>query len=136
MDYDTELRDGPIGKDLKPVRNVAPLNGRFGPLGGLLLGGFDMWVANIFKFNPLGTLKHGKNDADSTGKAADHPVIDYPRPDGVLSFDRLTNVSFSATNHAEDEPCHLKLADPDLPIRVNLPGICRAGAALLPRWCV
>jgi len=120
-DYDTELREGPIGKDLKPVRNVAPLNGRFGPLGGLIVGGFDMWVANIFKFNPLGTLKHGKNDADSTGKAADHPVIDYPRPDGVLSFDRLTNVSFSATNHAEDEPCHLKLADPDIPIRVNLP---------------
>ncbi|MCF6272699.1 MAG: electron transfer flavoprotein-ubiquinone oxidoreductase [Rhodobacteraceae bacterium] len=120
-DYNTELRSGPIGKDLKPVRNVAPLNARFGPLGGLVFGGFDMWVANLFKFNPLGTLKHGKNDAESTGKAADYPVIDYPRPDGVLSFDRLTNVSFSATNHAEDEPVHLKLADPELPIRVNLP---------------
>ena len=120
-DYDTELREGPIGKDLKPVRNVAPLNARFGPLGGLLLGGFDMWVRTLFKFNPFGTLKHSKTDAESTGKAADYPVIDYPRPDGVLSFDRLTNVSFSATNHAEDEPCHLKLADPDLPIRVNLP---------------
>ena len=120
-EYNTGLREGPIGKDLKPVRNVAPLNARFGPLGGMVFGGFDMWVANIFKFNPLGTLKHGKNDAQSTGKAADHPVIDYPRPDGVLSFDRLTNVSFSATNHAEDEPCHLKLADPDLPISVNLP---------------
>ncbi len=120
-DYNTELRTGPIGKDLKPVRNVAPLNARFGPLGGLLLGGFDMWVANLFKFNPLGTLKHGKNDAQSTGKAADHPVIDYPRPDGVLSFDRLTNVSFSATNHAEDAPSHLQLADANLPISVNLP---------------
>ena len=120
-DYNIELRQGPVGKDLKPVRNVAPLNGRFGPLGGMLIGGFDMWVANIFKFNPLGTLKHGKNDAQSTGKAADHLVIDYPRPDGVLSFDRLTNVSFSATNHAEDEPCHLKLADPSVPISINLP---------------
>lgn len=120
-EYNTELREGPIGKDLKPVRNVAPLNGKFGPLAGLTLGGFDMWVANLFKFNPLGTLKHGKNDAQSTGKAADYPVIDYPRADGVLSFDRLTNVSFSATNHAEDEPCHLKLADPNLPISVNLP---------------
>ena len=120
-DYNAELREGPIGKDLKPVRNVAPLNARFGPLGGLTLGGFDMWVANLFKFNPLGTLKHGKNDAESTGKAADHPVIDYPRPDGELSFDRLTNVSFSATNHAEDEPCHLKLTDPSVPISVNLP---------------
>ncbi len=119
--YNTALREGPVGRDLKPVRNVAPLNARFGPLGGLTLGGFDMWVANIFKFNPLGTLKHGKSDAASTGKAADYPVINYPKPDGVLSFDRLTNVSFSATNHAEDEPVHLKLADPDLPIRVNLP---------------
>ncbi len=120
-DYDTALREGVIGKDLKRVRNVAPLTARFGPLGGLTLGGFDMWVANLFKFNPLGTLKHGKSDALSTGKAADYPVIDYPRPDGVLSFDRLTSVSFSATNHAEDEPVHLKLADPELPIRVNLP---------------
>ncbi len=120
-DYDAELRNGPVGKDLKPVRNVAPLNSKFGPLGGLTLGGLDMWVANLFKFNPFGTLKHGKTDAASTGKAKDYAMIDYPRPDGVLSFDRLTNVSFSATNHAEDAPCHLKLADPDLPIARCLP---------------
>lgn len=119
--YDAELRSGPIGKDLKRVRNVAPLNSKFGPLGGLTLGGFDMWVANIFGVNPLGTLKHGKTDAASTGKASDYPVLEYPRPDGILSFDRLTNVSFSATNHAEDQPCHLQLADPKIPVDVNLP---------------
>ncbi|MBL4806666.1 MAG: electron transfer flavoprotein-ubiquinone oxidoreductase [Rhodobacteraceae bacterium] len=120
-DYDTELREGPIGKDLKPVRNIAPLNARFGPLGGLTLGGLDMWIANLFKFNILGTMKHGKSDAAATGKANDYAPIDYPKPDGKLSFDRLTNVSFSGTNHAEEQPCHLQLADVNIPIDVNLP---------------
>jgi electron-transferring-flavoprotein dehydrogenase len=120
-DYDAELRSGPIGKDLKTVRNVAPLSGKFGPLGGLTIGGFDMWFQSIFKFSLLGTVKHGKTDAASTGKAADYPVISYPKPDGVLSFDRLTNVSFSATNHAEEQPCHLQLKDASIPIAVNLP---------------
>ncbi|NOX74213.1 MAG: electron transfer flavoprotein-ubiquinone oxidoreductase [Alphaproteobacteria bacterium] len=120
-DYDAELRTGAIGKDLKRVRNVAPLNGRLGPLAGLTLGGFDMWVANLTGWNPFGTIKHGKSDAEATEPAAKHKPIEYPRPDGVLSFDRLTNVSFSATNHAEDEPCHLQLADASIPISVNLP---------------
>ena len=119
--YDAELRSGPVGKDLKTVRNVAPLNGRFGPLGGLSVGGLDMWFQSIFKFSVLGTLKHGKSDAASTGKAKDYPVIDYPKPDGVLSFERLTNVAFSATNHAEEQPCHLQLRDASIPIDVNLP---------------
>ena len=119
--YDAALRSGPVGKDLKKVRNVAPLNARFGPLGGLMLGGFDMWFQTLFGFSLFGTLKHGKTDAAATGKAADHPVIDYPRPDGKLSFDRLTNVSFSMTNHQESQPAHLHLSDPDIPIRVNLP---------------
>ena len=120
-DYDTELRKGPVGQDLKRVRNVAPLNGKYGPLGGLTLGGFDMWCANLFKFNPLGTRAHGKNDAQSTGKASDHPVIEYPRPDGVLSFDRLTNVAFSFTNHEESQPAHLQLTDASIPVGQNLP---------------
>jgi electron-transferring-flavoprotein dehydrogenase len=120
-DYNAELRSGPIGKDLKAVRNVAPLNGKFGLIGGVGLGGIDMWCADLFKFNPFGTLKHGKNDAESTGKAADYKVIEYPKPDGVLSFDRLTNVSFSATNHGEEQPSHLKLIDASVPILENLP---------------
>ncbi|MFT7593035.1 MAG: electron-transferring-flavoprotein dehydrogenase [Paracoccaceae bacterium] len=120
-DYDVELREGPIGKDLKPVRNVAPMNGRWGLLGGLTLGGFDMWFQSIFHFSLFGTMKHGKTDAEATGKAADYPEIDYPKPDGTLSFDRLTNVSFAATNHEESQPAHLHLTDPDLPVRVNLP---------------
>ena len=120
-DYNAELRSGPVGKDLKRVRNVAPLNGRFGLLTGMAAGGFDMWVSNLTTLNPLGTLKHGKTDAQATGKAADFEPIAYPKPDGVLSFDRLTNVSFSATNHDEEQPAHLQLTDPAIPLGTNLP---------------
>lgn len=118
--YETEVRTGAIGKDLKKVRNVKPAWSKWGLTASLMLGGADMW-ANTFGFTILGTLKHGKNDAQSTGKAADFKKIDYPRPDGVLSFDRLTNVAFSFTNHDEQQPAHLKLKDPSLPISVNLP---------------
>jgi electron-transferring-flavoprotein dehydrogenase len=118
--YDTNLREGPVGKDLKLVRNVAPLNGKFGPKLGMVLGGFDMWCQTLFKFSLFGTVSHGKTDAESTGKASDYPQIEYPKPDGKLSFDRLTNVSFSATNHEEEQPCHLQLADASIPIDVNL----------------
>ncbi|SMX45730.1 electron transfer flavoprotein-ubiquinone oxidoreductase [Actibacterium lipolyticum] len=120
-DYDVALREGPVGKDLKRVRNVAPLNGKLGPVGGLALGGFDMWFQSIFKFSLFGTLSHGKTDAKATEAAEKHKPIDYPKPDGTLSFDRLTNVSFSMTNHEEEQPCHLQLQDPSLPISVNLP---------------
>ena len=119
--YDRTLRTGPIARDLKPVRNVAPLNGKFGPIGGLLFGGFDMWVATLLRFNPFGTVKHGKSDAESTGHANEYEPVEYPKPDGVLSFDRLTNVAFSATSHEEDQPCHLQLGDPSIPIDHNLP---------------
>ena len=119
--YEADLRSGPIAKDLKKVRNVKPMWSKWGMLPSLALGGFDMWTNNLLGLSLFGTLKHGKTDAASTGEAKDYPSIDYPRPDGVLSFDRLTNVSFSATNHEENQPCHLRLADPSVPIRVNLP---------------
>ncbi|MFV0492303.1 MAG: 4Fe-4S dicluster domain-containing protein [Pseudorhodobacter sp.] len=119
--YETELREGAIGKDLKRVRNMKPIWSKWGLTASLALGGFDMWMNNLFGWSPLGTLKHGKTDAASTGKARDFKSIEYPRPDGVLSFDRLTNVSFSATNHEESQPCHLQLIDPNTPIKVNLP---------------
>ncbi len=118
-DYETEVRSGPIGKDLKKVRNVKPLWSKYGLIASLTLGGADMW-ANTFGLTILGTLRHGKNDAKATGKAKDFAPIDYPKPDGVLSFDRLTNVAFSFTNHDENQPAHLKLKDPSIPISVNL----------------
>ena len=120
-DYSESIGSGPIGRDLKKVRNVAPLNGRFGPLAGLVIGGFDMWFQSIFRFSILGTLKHGKSDAQSTEEAKDHKEISYPKPDGVLSFDRLTNVSFSMTNHEEAQPPHLRLSDNKVPLSFNLP---------------
>ena len=120
-EYEAKLLSGPIAKDLKRVRNVKPLWSKFGLLPSLILGGFDMWVANLTGWNPLGTLKHGKNDAESTEEASNHKILNYPRPDGKISFDRLTNVSFSATNHEEEQPCHLQLNDKDIPVEINLP---------------
>jgi electron-transferring-flavoprotein dehydrogenase len=119
-DYDAELRNGPVGRDLKRVRNVKPLWSSKGLLASLSLGGADMW-ANQAGLTILGTLKHGKSDAAATGEARKFDPIDYPKPDGTLSFDRLTNVSFAMTNHEEDQPCHLRLTDPAIPISVNLP---------------
>ena len=120
-EYERDLRSGPIARDLKPVRNVKPMWSKLGMTASLMLGGFDMWVANLTGWNPMGTWRHGKTDAQATGKAANHKPIDYPKPDGKISFDRLTNVSFSFTNHEESQPCHLQLRDPSVPIRVNLP---------------
>ncbi len=120
-DYEASVRDGEIGKDLKMVRNVKPMWSKWGLTASLALGGLDMWTNNLFGLSFFGTLGHGKSDADSTEEISKHKPIDYPKPDGVLSFDRLTNVSFAATNHEESQPCHLRLTDADTPIKVNLP---------------
>ena len=117
--YEAEVREGAIGKDLKKVRNVKPLWSKFGLVTSLVVGGFDMWC-NTLGFSLLGTLKHGKNDADSTEEASKHKPIDYPKPDGKLSFDRLTNVAYSFTNHEDSQLAHLHLMDPSVPVGVNL----------------
>ena len=120
--YEEAVRSGPIAADLKPVRNVKPMWSRWGLLPSLGLGGFDMWWNTLFGNRSLfGSMPHGKTDAAATGLAAEFAPIDYPRPDGVLSFDRLTNVAFSFTNHEESQPPHLTLKDPSVPIEVNLP---------------
>jgi len=118
--YEVEVRGGAIGRDLKRVRNVKPLWSRYGLVASLMGGGIDMW-ANTAGFTVFGTLKHGKSDAAATGLAKDFKVINYPKPDGVLSFDRLTNVAYSFTNHDENQPAHLTLKDASVPILVNLP---------------
>ena len=118
--YEADVRSGPIAKDLKKVRNVKPLWSKYGLVASLLAGGADMW-ANTFGLTILGTMKHTRTDAAATGLAKDHKPINYPKPDGVLSFDRLTNVAFSATNHDENQPAHLKLRDASVPILINLP---------------
>jgi electron-transferring-flavoprotein dehydrogenase len=120
--YQAAVLSGDIAGDLKPVRNVKPLWSRFGTYLGVALGGIDMWLNTIVPGIGLGfTLKHGKPDYECLKKAAAAKPIAYPKPDGVLTFDRLTNVSFSGTNHEENQPVHLKLTDPDIPIAVNLP---------------
>jgi electron-transferring-flavoprotein dehydrogenase len=120
-EYEAEVRNGAIGRDLKPVRNVKPLWSHYGLAASLLGGGFDMWTNSLLGLSVFGTLRHRKSDAKATGKARAFKPIDYPKPDGRLSFDRLTNVAFSFTNHAEGQPAHLKLKDASVPIQVNLP---------------
>jgi electron-transferring-flavoprotein dehydrogenase len=120
--YEPAVRASWIAKDLKLVRNAKPLWSRFGTTLGFGLAGFDMWCTYLLGgFSFFGTLKHKKTDAESTGLAADFKPIVYPKPDGVLSFDKLSSVFLSSTNHEEDQPAHLRLKDPSVPIAVNLP---------------
>ncbi|MBL8554199.1 MAG: electron transfer flavoprotein-ubiquinone oxidoreductase [Phenylobacterium sp.] len=111
-----------LRKELHTVRNAKPILSKFGTKIGGALGMFEMWTTYLLGgFSFFGTLKHGKNDADSTGKASDYKPIVYPKPDGVLSFDKLSSVFLSSTNHDESQPAHLHLRDPSIPIDVNLP---------------
>ena len=119
-EYQSAYEGSWVYRDLKKVKNVKPMWSKFGLLFGMGLGGIDMWLNSIFGFG-LGTWKHGKPDYATLKPAADCEPIVYPKPDGVISFDRLTNVAFSATSHEEDEPAHLKLKDANIPIGVNLP---------------
>jgi len=112
-DYDAGWRSSPIGKDLWRVRNAKPLWSKFGTLLGITLGGLDMWT-NTFGFSLFGTVSHGKPDYASLKPAAECAPIAYPRPDGKLTFDRLSSVFLSNTNHEEDQPPHLKVKDMDL----------------------
>ena len=129
--YEDEVRNGAIGEDLKKVRNVKPLWSKHGLVASLVVGGIDMWT-NTMGFSLLGTMGHGKSDADSTEPASKHKEITYPKPDGKLSFDRLTNVAFSFTNHEESQPAHLHLKDPDVPVSKNLPTYAGPSARYCP----
>jgi electron-transferring-flavoprotein dehydrogenase len=111
--YDAAWRQSEIGRDLYPVRNVKPLWSRLG-LFGVVLGGFDMWCQQLFGLSPFGTLRHLQADHESLDPAAAHKPITYPRPDGVLTFDRLASVYVSNANHAENQPPHLVVRDPSL----------------------
>lgn len=122
VDYQTAYEGSWVAKELKVVRNAKPLLGKLGTFLGGAAGMFDMWCTHLFGgFSFFGTLKHDKTDAESTGLAKDYKPLVYPKPDGVISFDKLSSVFLSATNHEEDQPAHLKLKDPTIPIAVNLP---------------
>jgi electron-transferring-flavoprotein dehydrogenase len=92
------------------VRNAKPLWSRFGTMLGIGLGGLDMWT-NTLGFSLFGTLRHHRRDAETLKPAAQFQPIAYPRPDGKLTFDRLSSVFLSNTNHEEDQPVHLRVAD-------------------------
>ena len=113
-EIETGWRDSAIGKDLYPVRNVKPLLSKYGTKKGVRLGGFDMWCQTLFHFSFFGTMSHGLPDYLSLEPAEKHKPIDYPKPDGIVSFDRLSSVFLSNTNHEENEPCHLKVTSLDV----------------------
>ena len=114
-------RAGDIGRDLKAVRNVKPLWSKLGTIAGVMLGGLDMWTNELFGFSVFGTLHHGKPDHATLKPLSQVTPIAYPKPDGVLSFDKLSSVFISNTNHEENQPVHLRLKDPAVPVRDNLP---------------
>jgi electron-transferring-flavoprotein dehydrogenase len=118
--YPELYRESHVHRDLKRVRNVKPLWSRFGTLIGVGLGAVDMWINQILGTSPF-TLHHGKADYASLKPARDSKPIAYPKPDGVVSFDKLSSVFLSSTNHEEDQPIHLTLKDASIPISRNLP---------------
>jgi electron-transferring-flavoprotein dehydrogenase len=120
-DYDTAYAKSAVAKDLWLVRNAKPLWSKLGTLAALPFIGLDLWTNQLFGISLFGTLHHGRPDFSTLKKAKDCAPIVYPKPDGILTFDRLSSVFISNTNHEEDQPVHLLLRDPSIPIKVNLP---------------
>jgi len=117
--YPAAINDSWVAKELKLVRNAEPFVARFGQIGGTLLAGIDLWMNHLGIGLPF-TLKHHK-DNEGMWRQDIAPKINYPKPDGVISFDRLSSVFLSNTNHEEDQPVHLQLKDPSVPVDINLP---------------
>jgi electron-transferring-flavoprotein dehydrogenase len=119
-EYDTAVRESWIAKELKLVQNAEPMVAKWGGEIGTVLAGADMWLRTLFGFGLAKPMKH-HTDASTLQRADLYQPIAYPKPDGVISFDRLTSVSYSFTNHEEDQPVHLKLKDASVPTAINLP---------------
>src|SRR3546814_10994522 len=113
-DWSSDVCSSDLGKDLKRVRNVKPLWSKFGTAIGIALGGLDMWTNTLFGLSVFGTLKHGKTDAQSLEPAAKHKPIAYPRPAGVLPFDRLSPVFLANPNPEDEQPLPLQVKAKDL----------------------
>jgi electron-transferring-flavoprotein dehydrogenase len=114
VDYENAWRSSSVGKDLFLVRNVKPLWSKFGTVLGVALGGFDMWFNTLFGTSLFGTQSHAKPDRSTLDPAKSHAPKNYPKPDGKISFDKLSSVFLSNTNHEEDQPVHLRVADMNL----------------------
>ncbi|MDJ0685879.1 MAG: electron transfer flavoprotein-ubiquinone oxidoreductase [Alphaproteobacteria bacterium] len=115
-DYAERLKETWVWDELHKVRNIRP-SFKWGFLGGFLYSGLDTY---ILRGRAPWTLAHHGPDHESLKKKSACKPIDYPKPDGVISFDRLTNVAFSSTYHEEDQPAHLTLKDDSVPIAINL----------------
>jgi electron-transferring-flavoprotein dehydrogenase len=118
-DYEPTLRSSWIADELKKVKNAEPAVAKFGATIGTLLAGTDMWMRQLRIGLPV-TMKHHPDHTTLWRRDMVKPIA-YPRPDGVISFDKLSSVFLSNTNHEEDQPVHLTLKDPTIPTRVNLP---------------
>lgn len=116
--YDEAISSSWIASDLQRVQNAQPLVAKYSGALGTMLAGADMWLRTI-GLNITRVMGH-ECDAKATGQANLYPKITYPKPDGVISFDRLSSVALSGTNHAEDQPCHLQLADKGVAVTINL----------------
>jgi len=114
VDYENAWRGSAVGKDLFKVRNVKPLWSKFGTVIGVALGGLDMWANTLFGFSLFGTQSHAKPDRKTLDPAKTHSPNPAPKPDGKLTFDKLSSVFLSNTNHEEDQPIHLRVADMNL----------------------
>lgn len=120
-DLNAKVTKGPIENDLKPVRNAKPMLPKYGTLMGTMLSGFDLWTNTLIKTSLFGTMSGKKPDHAYMKPAAEAQKIDYPKPDGKLTFDRTSSVFLANIAHDEDQPVHLKLKDPSIPIDKNLP---------------
>ncbi|RXG98938.1 electron transfer flavoprotein-ubiquinone oxidoreductase [Bradyrhizobium zhanjiangense] len=114
VEYENAWRSSSVGKDLFLVRNVKPLWSKFGTVLGVALGGFDMWCNTLFGASLFGTQSHRKHDRATLDPAKSHAPKNYPKPDGKITFDKLSSVFLSNTNHEEDQPIHLKVTDMNL----------------------
>jgi len=117
-DYQANLNESWIASELKLVKNAQPAVAKYGADYGTVLAGIDMWMRTLGIGLPITMTHHA--DHKEIGRKDLYQPIDYPKPDGVISFDRLSSVFLSNTNHEEDQPCHLQLKDPEVPITVNL----------------
>jgi len=113
------LRASWVWQDLYAVRNIKPMLSKFGTWGGMLLGGIEMWLIAA-KIRLPWTLRHQLADHACLRPAKDMPKINYPKPDGVYSFDKLNSISLSSIAHEANQPCHLQLLDDTVPVRINL----------------
>ena len=115
-DFQSKFKNSWAGRELRNARNVRP-SFKYGLKLGMFLTGIDQI---LFRGKAPWTLRHGEPDHCSLINKTEAKKIDYPKPDGVITFDKLTNVSFSSTYHEENQPVHLKLTDEKIPIDTNL----------------